>query len=322
MTTPNPPNSPTVVSARNRLMRSGSYLGDPSICSNFQWLREGRGHILVHVPEPASEVIPNPSAPTSVDDNAEVDSDLKPDVPLSQPNEPAILSAIVRIDRDDFWLMADGGYLGPNNVCKDILDVKPSCALSNPGLEPVMSDFPLVLQTLQQFTQRCVTPSFSSGKSFFSVDQNGARRFKLRHILFESLDSHSEDGDTWDATVQTTAADAYSFEHWPLTKERNRAELLALKNSYRILPLPAYDNANDLIQPSAYRCSLQGAIAEIHFNLLHWGIAGAKHDVYGGRIVLIRVLVPPTPQSTAGKKRGLPLHLDTDVTPSYKRARV
>ncbi|KIK19874.1 hypothetical protein PISMIDRAFT_13357 [Pisolithus microcarpus 441] len=311
-----------MVTARNRLMRSGSYLGDPSICSNFQWLHEGCGHMLVHVPKLASEVILSLSAPTSADDNAEVNCDLKPDIPLSQPNEPAILSMIVRIDHNNFWLMADGGYLGPNNVCKDILDVKPSCALLNPGLEPMMSDFPLVLQTLQQSTQCCVTPGFSSGKSFFSVDQNGAQHFKLHHILFESLDSHSEDGDTWDATVQTTAADAYSFEHWPLTKERNCAELLALKNTYRILPLPAYDNMNDLIQPLAYRRSLQGAIAEIHFNLLHWGIVGAKHDVYGRRIILICVLVLPTPQSTAGKKRGLPLHLDTDVTPSYKHARV
>ncbi|KAI6024014.1 hypothetical protein BKA83DRAFT_4052710 [Pisolithus microcarpus] len=283
MTTPNPPNSPTMVTARNRLMRSGSYLGDPSICSNFQWLHEGCGHMLVHVPKLASE--------------------------------PAILSMIVRIDHNNFWLMADGGYPGPNNMCKDILDVKPSCALLNPGLEPMMSDFPLVLQTLQQSTQRCVTPGFSSGKSFFSVDQNGAQHFKLHHILFETVPVHTH-------LMYWLAADAYSFEHWPLTKERNCAELLALKNTYHILPLPAYDNMNDLIQPLAYRHSLQGAIAEIHFNLLHWGIVGAKHDVYGRRIILICVLVLPTPQSTAGKKRGLPLHLDTDVTPSYKHARV
>ncbi|KIK29100.1 hypothetical protein PISMIDRAFT_89656 [Pisolithus microcarpus 441] len=300
--TPNPPTSPSVGTAHERLLHSGSYLGDASICANFQWLHEGRGHMLVHVPEAASEVIP-----------------------LSLPKDPAILSAIVRIDRDDFWLMADGGYHGPNKVCKDILDVKPSCALSDPGFEPVMSDFPIVLQTLEQFTQRCVTLGFSSGKSFFSIDHNGLSCFKLRHKLFEV---HSHRPGTSHSLL---AGEPFSFEHWPLTKERNHAELLALKNTYRILPptdyisrlpLPAYNVTGDLIQPSAYRHSLQGAVAEIHFNLLHWGIGGAKHNVYGGRIVLICVLVPPTPQSTAGKKRGLPLHLDTDVTPSYKCARI
>ncbi|KAI6009167.1 hypothetical protein BKA83DRAFT_4504930 [Pisolithus microcarpus] len=233
--TPNPPTSPSVGTAHERLLHSGSYLGDASICANFQWLHEGRGHMLVHVPEAASEVVTPPSNSTPVDDGGEVESDLKPEIPLSLPKDPAILSAIVRIDRDDFWLMADGGYHGPNKVCKDILDVKPSCALSDPGFEPVMSDFPIVLQTLEQFTQRCVTLGFSSGKSFFSIDHNGLSCFKLRHKLFESLDSQSDGGD-----VQTTAGEPFSFEHWPLTKERNHAELLALKNTYRILPVGAY----------------------------------------------------------------------------------
>ncbi|KAI6012841.1 hypothetical protein BKA83DRAFT_31409, partial [Pisolithus microcarpus] len=200
----------------------------------------------------------------------------------------AILSAIIHIDHNDFWLMADGGYLRPNKVCKDILDVKPSCTLLNPGLEPMISDFPLVLQTLQQCTQRCVTPSFSSGirmgpgtSSFITNCSRYPIIMAPLIPLLQSLDSHSNNGDTWDATIQTTGIskrqslsmhNAYSFEHWPLTKERNHAELLALKNTYCILPLPAYNITNDLIQPLAYQCSPQGAIAKIHFNLLHWDI--------------------------------------------------
>ncbi|KIK14740.1 hypothetical protein PISMIDRAFT_17063 [Pisolithus microcarpus 441] len=58
-----------MVTAHDHLMCSGLYLGNPSIS--------------------ASKVIPSPSAPTSVDDEAMVNCDLKPDVPISQPNEPA-----------------------------------------------------------------------------------------------------------------------------------------------------------------------------------------------------------------------------------------
>lgn len=84
----------------------------------------------------------------------------------------------MRIDHEDFWLTSDGGYQGPNAVWRDILHVKPSCALSNPGVEPVLSDFQHVLQNLQLLAERCVTPGFSSGKSLFCTDHQGVGRFQ------------------------------------------------------------------------------------------------------------------------------------------------
>ncbi|KAI6023473.1 hypothetical protein EDC04DRAFT_2725943 [Pisolithus marmoratus] len=86
--------------------------------------------------------------------------------------------------------------------------------------------------------------------------------------------------------------------------------------------MPAYDIAGCLIMPSAYRRCLQGAIAEVHFTLSHWAIATTKHNVYGGQIVFICILVLPPPTSAAGKKRKLPLCLDTDDSRSPKCTRV
>ncbi|KIK11918.1 hypothetical protein PISMIDRAFT_78579, partial [Pisolithus microcarpus 441] len=214
----------------------------------------------------------------------------------------AILSAIARIDNHDFWLTSDGGYQGPDSVWKEFLEVKPSCALTDPGLQPAAADFPIVLRTLQKITEKCVTPGYSAGRSFFAPSKTTATRFKLRHKLFEGLDPDIDDDDESDGPT----SDAFSMERWPLTKEKNRAELMALKSTHRILPVPAYDIAGDLIKPSAYRRSLQDAIVEIHFTMSHWGIAKTKQDVYGGEIQLIRVLVAPTAPSSAGKKRRLP----------------
>ncbi|KAI6127741.1 hypothetical protein EDD17DRAFT_1541765 [Pisolithus thermaeus] len=52
----------------------------------------------------------------------------------------------------------------------------------------VSSDFAVVLQSLCLLTQRCVTPGYSAGGSFFSTDCFDAACFKLHHRLFESID--------------------------------------------------------------------------------------------------------------------------------------
>lgn len=287
---------------------------------------DGRGHILTYV-GPATEIIPaepsdeeagGESDVAATSETAEVTAPLQSEhasnTALSARPERVILSAIGCIDHDDFWLMADGGYHRPTAVCREILDVKPSCALTTPGLEPVRSDFATVLHNLHQITEQCVTPGYAAGKSFFTGDDSNTTCFKLRHQLFEAL---QDDGDHDDAP---DADDPYSFERWPLTRERNRAELLNLKNSHRILLIPAYDLAGDLLKPSTYCRYLQGALVQIHFSLTHWGIAGIKRDVYGGEIETIRLLEPPLGSSSPDRKRKIPLHLATEDGPNKKRA--
>ncbi|KIK25255.1 hypothetical protein PISMIDRAFT_9645 [Pisolithus microcarpus 441] len=122
--------------------------------------------------------------------------------------------------------------------------------------------------------------------------------------------------------MSAAATDPFSFKLWPLTKEWTCVELLGLKASHCILPLPMYDLAGNLIRPSAYCCSLQGAIVEVHFTLSHWGIASAKRDVYGRVIQLICILMPPAPTSVTTRKRKLALHIKDDDSPSRKTVKV
>ncbi|KAI6016974.1 hypothetical protein BKA83DRAFT_4497514 [Pisolithus microcarpus] len=337
------PSVTRVINARDRLMASGFYLGDSTITNNLHWVRNGRADILSYVPNTVSDAGDTTANTTATTETAP--SDVAFHCAPSPAAEPAILRAIVCIDSADFWLMADGGYLGPNSIWKEIVDVKPSCTVTDPGIDPVSSDFVVVIQLLQELTANCVTPGYTSGKSFFSTRDTGATRFKLRHTLFQTIDEagDQDDEDTVTATASdvaatpsadggttstsdesvtpTTSTDAFSFEAWPLTKEKNRAELLALKTMHRIVPLPAYDLANDLIRPGGYRRLLQGAVVEVHFTLSHWGIATAKRDVYGGNIEKIRLLVPPT-WSSSSKKRKIPFHLDTEDSPMQKSAKV
>ncbi|KAI5990596.1 hypothetical protein EDD15DRAFT_2197916 [Pisolithus albus] len=311
MSSPCNPVLSRVLQSRDCLMASGLYLSDSQTPANLRWVPEGCGHVLSRIAVPA---VSGTATPTDEDEGPAPDRPAN-SLPASPP-ERAVLSAIVRIDREDFWLVSDGGYQGPGNVWKDILDVKLSCALTKPGLEPIDSDFAVVLNALQLLTQKCVTPGYTLGKSLFGNENSNPTRFKLRHKLLESLDTGVDSDDVG----PPAATDPFSFELWPLTKQRNRAELLALKSSHRILPLPAYDLADNLIHPFAYRRLLQGAVVEIHFTLSHWGIAGVRRDVYGGDIELIRLLDAPIASTCAGIKRRLPLHLKADSVPSKKQA--
>ncbi|KAI6016903.1 hypothetical protein BKA83DRAFT_4329313 [Pisolithus microcarpus] len=127
---------------------------------------------------------------------------------------------------------------------------------------------------------------------------------------------------TWICPLEEVGVldDLYSFENWPLARERNRAELLRLKHGHVLWPAPAYDLNKDLLHPSTYRQCLRGAIMEIHFTLTHWSIASSVCDVYGAVMKAIRILVPPVVSPSAGKKRKLPLHLDIDKMPVKKAA--
>lgn len=305
--------------SRDRLLASGLYLGDSSIAGRLRWMPEGRGHVLVYDAHMEGTDAKGAGIAADLDDESGLPSEVSPDHSHSPPPKGAELSAIVRIDRENFWLTSDGGYVGPTNICKEILEVKPSCTLSNPSVEPASTDFATVLQMLHLVTEKCVTPGYSSGKSLFSTEKNKPPRFKVRHNLFERIESAvAGDNESVETPSSSSTEDPFSYELWPLTKERNRKELLALKPSHRLCPVPAYDLANDLLIPSTYRRCLQGAIVEVHFTLSHWSIATTKRDVYGGLIQLIRILVPPVASVVAGMKRKLPLHLEIEEKAAKK----
>ncbi|KAI5990489.1 hypothetical protein EDD15DRAFT_2198069 [Pisolithus albus] len=189
--------------------------------------------------------------------------------------------------------------------------------MTHPSLEPVRTDFTVIFQNLCQITQKCVTSGYTAGRSFFTWSNQIPTQFKLCHQLFELLQGDGDHNSI--PNPDSLSEDAFTFEQWPLTQERHCAELLTLKSTHHLLPVPAYDLEGNLLKTSTYCRNLQGALVEIHFTLSHWGIAGVKRDIYRGEIELIQLLEPPPTSSAAVQKRKLPLHLDTDEGPAKKR---
>ncbi|KIK19870.1 hypothetical protein PISMIDRAFT_43628, partial [Pisolithus microcarpus 441] len=200
----------------------------------------------------------------------------------------AILSAIACIDHDNFWLTTNGGYHGPTTVCRAILNIKPSCAMTIPGMEPVTSDFGVIIQNLHEINQKCVMPGYSAGRiggitnthtppySVFSFTQPLGGDENTDDVPHPDSPSNGEFLHHVPSDCQSyhySHLDPYSFKQWPLTRERHDAQLLSLKSTHWLLPTPAYNVEGNLLKPSTYRHYLQSALVEIHFTLSHWGIA-------------------------------------------------
>ena len=146
-----------LVEAHQDLSRSKFYLGKADVLDEVEWVREGRANRLV----------------------------VKADKDIEKALEMARLSAIVKIDRDDFWLTSDAGYQKPSVVWKSLAEVKPSCAMTMPDVQPAKMDYSRVVANLHNLQERIMTPGYQMGKGFFLSARGDVQRFKLRHILFE-----------------------------------------------------------------------------------------------------------------------------------------
>jgi len=291
------------------LKQSEFYLGGDQVLKKVKWVRDRRVDRLV------------------VNDGASSDGSF----------EMASLSAIVRVDHNDFWMTPDAGYQKPSAVWKDLLDVKPSCVVSAPDLQPVKDEFQQVVANLQHLQDKMQTPGYEMGKAFFTGGHAQTQRFKVRHVLFEvsvglellgrqNLKMITQLLDDNGQSPDSDKPDFATANKWPLTHEETHAELQTALMTHHIVPVPAYDIEGKLILPEAYRCALEDGIVEMHFGLSHFAIAGKKgmrsKDVFVGEIDVMRVLVPPRPTSSnVMKKRVVRMHLDPN-TPISKKLRI
>ena len=302
-----------LANSHRRLLQSDFYLGGQKLLDKVIWICDGRADHLVVKGQNEQEGAMEPSQ-----------------------CELAMLSAIVRVDRNDFWLTSDAGYSKPSTVWSNLVDVKPSCVVCAPDLQPVKSDYAQVVANLQELQNQMTTPGYQLGKGFYLPAQGDTRRFKLHHALFEvSVGPRAADttlnlliqplDDEQETSGVSDEHSDFAMNDWPLTHEETREELQALKATHRVVPVPAYDVIGNLIKPNAYRQSLQDAIVEMHFNMAHWAIAARRgkpaNDVFVGDIEVIRVLVPPRPSSSGlARKRVVHSHLDPNA-PIQKKTR-
>jgi hypothetical protein len=187
-----------------RLLESGTYLGTGVVRESVTWAPFGKSTKLVltdsfndvdsaaTLPTPSSGQADEadsvastpPSTPTSTpsDSNQAADPTANPPADTALP-EIAVLSAVVKIRDDDFYLTSDGGYRGPgqSSFIKCLAEVKPSCNGGRPDAEPFNADFSTTMANLRWLLEQTATDGFEKR----GVILDNGDRMRVRHILFE-----------------------------------------------------------------------------------------------------------------------------------------
>jgi len=155
---------------RDRLVKTGLYLGDMSFRDSVHWVRDGHADRLVTKPaEPQDNTGKCPPSPPPDDGSF----DLAP------------ISAVVQIDNNDYWLTADANYRGPSEIWPDFAIIKPSCVVQMPDVAPFTGDWANVTDNLRWLQDKIATPKFTAKQGLFTTAGSCGPRFKMRHVLFE-----------------------------------------------------------------------------------------------------------------------------------------
>lgn len=201
---------------RERLVDSGTYLGATSVCKNITWARFGKAHkaVLVKSSTGDSETdltasdSSHANSPTSSSDTSSPTSSRasSPTSSLFDPTETevAVLSIIVEIGQDDFYLTSDGGYRGPSKFIKSLAHVKPSCSGGVPEAEPFNSDYTTAIDNLHWLLSEATTPGFKEKRGVVTKLGN-ATRIKVRHLLFDVSRYLTSIGNNTDQLLQPNA---------------------------------------------------------------------------------------------------------------------
>ena len=158
---------------RDGLLSAGLYLGDQNFeIDQVKWKRIGVDNCLV-TKESADAV-----------DAAYAALARTPEEYTPIPEyKPAVLSAVVHISDDDFWMSPCGYWNGPRQFCRNFSDLKLTCTGKRPSETPFNKDFPTVLANLTAVTN--LPARYSNKRGLFVERPPADRKIKFRHILFE-----------------------------------------------------------------------------------------------------------------------------------------
>ena len=159
--------------ARTALLEKGLYLGDTSIINQVSWVRIGKADRLV-TNNAATEY-------RSACDLFAAD----PEAQAPPTPDPAVLSAVIFIPEEDYWLTSDAGWKGPTAAATSFADVKPSCTGQKPEHEVFAPDFVVVLRNVKDLLEKGRTKGFPEIKGVVVKSNTGASKLKFHHILFE-----------------------------------------------------------------------------------------------------------------------------------------
>ena len=149
------------------LSDKATYSGMPDKPRFLQWVHIGKAKLLVKE-QSATKYL---EAQQAVQAN--------PDMPLPETPQSAVLSAVVHIPTEDYWLTSDGMWKGSTNAMKTFADVKPSCTGEAPTHEVFSGDFENVLKHLWKILDMACTKGFKNLKGILVNGMGGKPKIKF-----------------------------------------------------------------------------------------------------------------------------------------------
>ena len=172
---PSPTTSTRFLDIRKRLLNTGLYLGDRLLRNNVHWVRDGQAdRLAIKVTEPKGS-----------EDGKEALLALPSPPPDNGSFDFALISAVVEIDTNDYWLTADANYRGPSDIWPDYAIIKPSCICQMPDVAPFMADWGDMMDNLHWLQEDVATPTFKAKQGLFTTARATGPQFKMCHVLFE-----------------------------------------------------------------------------------------------------------------------------------------
>ncbi|KAM6490060.1 hypothetical protein JOM56_014472 [Amanita muscaria] len=287
--------------ARQALLASGYYLGtpEPRWEDKVTWKRIGKAERLVSVED---DVIATAAY------KAFEESDQLGKAP--NPPDPVMLSAVVHVSEEDYWLTSCGMWRGDSPVARTLADVKPTCVGVAPVHAVFAEDFRLVLENVNNLMEMSRAYDRRKGVIIGALEKSGAL--------------NREDGNVGGTSTPSTDSVSrvpvqYTIAQWPAFYSEAQEQLKTMVDTHRVNYLRAFDMHGNLIEPQDYRKHLQGALVQIHFTLTHWAIGGrsgdAPTDIYTADICNMRVLSPPPSYGMAVTPRKRKFHAKDPLTP-------
>ncbi|KIL68346.1 hypothetical protein M378DRAFT_21881 [Amanita muscaria Koide BX008] len=297
--------------ARQALINSKFYLGVPTaeLQPKLTWDRVGRvDHVVSVEAAEAAEVAFNAFY------QANSDLDERKVAPVAA--EPAILSAVVKISEEDYWLTSCGMWREPSPITPTLADVKPTCVGVVPPHAVFANDFRNVLNNVKMLMNMEGTRGMAQRKGVLVKNH----QLRFRHVLFEPV--RKSEGSSENSTSLSSSSELppqFTIAGWPAFYAQAREELKKMVDTHRVNHLDAFDEQGHLIEPADYRKRLQGALVLIRFTLNHWAIserAGQPPcDTFAATICSMRVLAPSASFSQSNVPQKRKFHKTDPFTP-------
>ena len=163
---------------RKSLLTAGLYLGDQNFkIDQVIWRRISGDNCLV-TKESADAVDAAHAVIAAMETTPGEDSESTP----TPEYDIAVLSAVVHISDDDFWMSSCRNWKGTSQYCPKFSDLKLTCTGKSPSQMPFSKDFPTVLTNLTALAN--LAAKFTEKKGLF-IERPPDRKIRFRHVLFE-----------------------------------------------------------------------------------------------------------------------------------------